>query len=160
MARCYTHRRFLPREPTRVPRDDISEAEQDRRKEIREPVTDYEVLIMLDPELAEARQQEVVDRIRTQVVEGGGVWETHSPWGRRRLAYEILHKSEGIYHLLTFSASPEVLNEVSRLLKIDDAVLRHMAVRRVKGSNTSAPVAVTVAASASPVEPDPVQEDE
>ena len=123
-------------------------------------MTDYEVLIMLDPELAEPRQQEVVDRIRTQVVEGGGVWETHTPWGRRRLAYEILHKSEGIYHLLTFSASAEVLNEVSRLLKIDDAVLRHMAVRRVKGSNTSAPVAVTVAASASPVEPDPVQEDE
>jgi small subunit ribosomal protein S6 len=121
-------------------------------------VTDYEVLIMLDPELAEDRQQEVVDRVRTQVVEGGGVWETHTPWGRRRLAYEILHKSEGIYHLLTFSAAPEVLNEVSRLLKIDDVVLRHMAVRRVKGSSISAPVAV--AASASAVEPDPVQEDE
>lgn len=121
-------------------------------------MTDYEVLIMFDPELAEDRQQEVVDRIRTQVVESGGVWETHTPWGRRRLAYEILHKSEGIYHLLIFSASPEVLSEVSRLLKIDDGVLRHMAVRRVKGSSASAPVAV--AASASAVEPDPVQEDE
>ena len=114
---------------------------------------------MFDPELAEDRQQEVVDRIRKLVVEGGGVWETHTPWGRRRLAYEILHKSEGIYHLLTFSASAEVLNEVSRLLKIDDAVLRHMAVRRVKGSRTSAPP-LAVAASASPIEPDPVQEDE
>ena len=122
-------------------------------------MTDYEVLIMFDPELAEDRQQEVVDRIRKLVVEGGGVWETHTPWGRRRLAYEILHKSEGIYHLLTFSASAEVLNEVSRLLKIDDAVLRHMAVRRVKGSRTSAPP-LAVAASASPIEPDPVQEDE
>ena len=121
-------------------------------------MTDYEVLIMFDPELAEDRQQEVVDRIRTLVVEGGGVWETHTPWGRRRLAYEILHKSEGIYHLLTFSASPEVLNEVSRLLKIDDAVLQHMAVRRVKGSSTSAPVAVS--AGARSAEPDPVQEDE
>jgi small subunit ribosomal protein S6 len=159
MARCYTHRRFLPREPSRSRAAAASEAELDRRKEIREPVTDYEVLIMFDPELAEDRQQEVVDRIRTQVVEGGGVWETHTPWGRRRLAYEILHKSEGIYHLLIFSASPEVLSEVSRLLKIDDAVLRHMAVRRVKGSSTSAPTA-TVAASASTVEPDLVQEDE
>ncbi|MHB8059699.1 MAG: 30S ribosomal protein S6 [Gaiellaceae bacterium] len=121
-------------------------------------MTDYEVLIMLDPELAEDRQQEVVDRIRTQVVEGGGVWGTHTPWGRRRLAYEILHKSEGIYHLLTFSASAEVLNEVSRLLKIDDVVLRHMAVRRVKGSSNSAPA--TVSASVSSVAPDPVQEDE
>ena len=121
-------------------------------------MTDYEVLIMLDPELAEDRQQEVVDRIRTQVVEGGGVWEKHSPWGRRRLAYEILHKNEGVYHLVIFSASPEVLNEVSRLLKIDDAVLRHLAVRRVKDSSTSAPAPATVSAEAP--ERDPVQEDE
>jgi small subunit ribosomal protein S6 len=125
-------------------------------------VTDYEVLIMLDPELAEDRQQEVVDRIRTQVAEGGGVWETHTPWGRRRLAYEILHKNEGIYHLVTFSASPEVLNEVSRLLKIDDAVLRHLAVRRVKGSSTSAPAPAPTSATVSAATPetDPVQEDE
>jgi small subunit ribosomal protein S6 len=102
-------------------------------------VTDYEVLIMLDPELAEDRQQEVVDRIRKQVVEGGGVWETHAPWGRRRLAYEIQHKNEGVYHLITFAASAEVLSEVSRLLKIDDGVLRHLAVRRVKGSSTVQP---------------------
>ena len=121
-------------------------------------MTDYEVLIMLDPELAEDRQQEVVDRIRTQIAEGGGVWETHTPWGRRRLAYEIAHRNEGIYHLVTFSASPEVLNEVSRLLKIDDSVLRHMAVRRVKGSSTAAPVPTAVTAVT--VEPDPVQEDE
>ena len=76
-------------------------------------MTDYEVLIMLDPELAEDRQQEVIDRIRSEVVGGGGVWETHAPWGRRRLAYEIQHKSEGIYHLITFSAPAEVLSEVS-----------------------------------------------
>ncbi len=128
-------------------------------------MTDYEVLIMLDPELAEDRQQEVVDRVRTQVVEGGGIWEAITPWGRRRLAYEILHKSEGIYYLVTFSASPEVLNEVSRLLKIDDSVLRHMAVRRVKGSSTAAPAHVSATTSpapeeSAPEESAPVQEDE
>jgi small subunit ribosomal protein S6 len=138
------------------------EAERDRRKEIRAHVTDYEVLIMLDPELAEDRQQEVIDRIRTLVVEGGGVWDNHAPWGKRRLAYEIAHKDEGIYHLITFAASAETLNEVSRLLKIDDAVLRHLAVRRVKGSSTAplasppAPVSVEVAE----LETDSVQEDE
>ena len=125
-------------------------------------MTEYEVLIMLDPELAEDRQQEVIDRIRTQVVEGGGVWETHAPWGRRRLAYEIQHKSEGIYHLITFSASAEVLNEVSRLLKIDDGVLRHLAVRRVKGSGTTqpAPVPASAPASVETAETESVQEDE
>jgi small subunit ribosomal protein S6 len=125
-------------------------------------VTDYEVLIMLDSELAEDRQQEVVDRIRKEVVEGGGVWETHAPWGRRRLAYEIKHKSEGIYHLVTFAASAEVLSEVSRLLKIDDAVLRHLAVRRVKGSSTVSPAPAPASAptSAETAEIDSVQEDE
>jgi small subunit ribosomal protein S6 len=128
-------------------------------------VTDYEVLIMLDPELAEDRQQEVVDRIRTQVVENGGVWETHTPWGKRRLAYEIAHQNDGIYHLVTFTASPEVLNEVSRLLRIDDAVLRHLAVRRVKGSSTAAPMPVSavhepVAGDLDDETTGPVQEDE
>ena len=125
-------------------------------------MTDYEVLIMLDPELAEDRQQEVVERIRTQVVEGGGVWETHAPCGRRRLAYEIQHKSEGVYHLITFAASAEVLSEVSRLLKIDDGVLRHLAVRRVKGTSTvpPAPVPASAPASAETAEIDSVQEDE
>jgi small subunit ribosomal protein S6 len=122
-------------------------------------VTDYEVLIMLDPELADDRQQEVIDRVRTQVVEGGGIWETHSPWGRRRLAYEIAHRSEGDYHLVTFAAPPEVLSEVSRLLKIDDTVLRHMAVRRVKGSSATA--AAPVPASVETAEKnESVQEDE
>jgi small subunit ribosomal protein S6 len=115
-------------------------------------VTDYEVLIMLDPELAEDRQQEVIDRVRTQVVEGGGVWDTHTPWGRRRLAYEIAHRNEGIYHLVTFAASPEVLSEVTRLLKIDDAVLRHLAVRRVKGSSTAPPAPAPVSAGRENVE--------
>jgi small subunit ribosomal protein S6 len=129
---------------------------------MREPVTDYEVLIMLDPELAEDRQQEVIDRIRKQIVEGGGVWEMHAPWGRRRLAYEIQHKSEGIYHLITFAASAEVLSEVSRLLKIDDGVLRHLAVRRVKGSGTTqpAPVPASAPTSVATAEIESVQEDE
>jgi len=129
---------------------------------MRAPVTDYEVLIMLDPELAEDRQQEVIDRVRKQIVEGGGVWETHTPWGRRRLAYEIQHKNEGTYHLVTFAASAEVLSEVSRLLKIDDGVLRHLAVRRVKGSSITQPASVPPSAPirAETVEIDSVQEDE
>ena len=102
---------------------------------------DYEVMIILDPELAEDHQQEVVERIRTQVADGGGVWDAHTPWGRRRLTYEIDHKSEGFYHLVTFSSSPAVLDEVSRVLRIDDVVIRHLAVRRVKGSSASAPAA-------------------
>ncbi len=96
-------------------------------------MTEYEILLMLDPELPDENQAEVVQRTRTQIEKGGGAFERHDVWGRRRLAYEIDHKTDGSYHLLTFSAPPETLDEVSRVLKIDDAVMRHLATRRPEG---------------------------
>jgi small subunit ribosomal protein S6 len=93
-------------------------------------VTDYEVLLMLDPELPEERQGEIVARVRDQVEGDGGTWEAQQPWGRRRLAYEIDHKADGVYHLLTFASEAATLDEVSRVLKITDGVMRHLAVRR------------------------------
>ena len=98
----------------------------------------YEILLMLDPELPEERQAEVVARTRELVERGGGTWGNQDVWGRRRLAYEIDHKGEGVYHLLTFEASPETLDEISRVLKITDGVMRHMAVRRVPASHSGA----------------------
>jgi small subunit ribosomal protein S6 len=102
-------------------------------------VTDYEILLMLDPELPEERQTEIITRVRQAIENDGGRWENEEPWGRRRLAYEIDHKPEGVYHLLTFAAEPTTLDEVSRVLKITDGVMRHMAVRRVKGASTRPP---------------------
>ena len=104
-------------------------------------MTEYEILLLLDPELAEEKQAEVVGRLRTLIEKGGGTFERHDVWGRRQLAYEIDKKEEGVYHLLTFTASPETLDELSRVLKIDDDVMRHMATRRPEGG-PSGPIAV------------------
>ena len=115
-------------------------------------MTDYEILLMLDPELPEDRQNEIVKRSQELIKKSGGKWDAHQPWGRRRLAYEIDHKPEGTYHLLTFEAEPETLDEISRVLKITDGVMRHMAVRRVKGASARPPEPgpeVPVAAAAS-----------
>jgi small subunit ribosomal protein S6 len=101
--------------------------------------TAYEILLLLDPEIAEERQDEIVVRMRELVERGGGTWRSHDAWGRRRLAYEIDHKGEGIYHLVVFDAEPATLEEVSRVLKISDGVIRHLAVRHIEGSRTSAP---------------------
>jgi small subunit ribosomal protein S6 len=103
-------------------------------------VIDYEILLMLDPDLAEERQEDIVKRTRTLVERGGGTWAGQDVWGRRKLAYEIDKKGEGVYHLLTFSAEAETLDEISRVLKIDDSVLRHLATRRYKPGSTQ-PVA-------------------
>ena len=102
-------------------------------------VQQYEILLMLDAELAETRQEEIVTRARELVERSGGSWVHHDAWGRRRLAYEINHKGEGIYHLLHFDAEAETLAELSRVLRITDGVMRHLATRRIEGARTAAP---------------------
>src|SRR5215210_9440550 len=94
---------------------------------------------MLDPELPDERQNEIVTRSREAIERDGGRFDAHEPWGRRRLAYEIGHKGEGSYHLLTFATEPATLAEISRVLKITDGVMRHLAVRRVQGASTRPP---------------------
>ena len=102
-------------------------------------VTTYEILLLLDPDGAEAHQDELIARVRGLVEKAGGTWRSHDAWGRRRLAYEIAKRPEGVYHLVVFESSAETLDEISRVLKIDDGVLRHMATKHVEGSRTSAP---------------------
>jgi small subunit ribosomal protein S6 len=130
-------------------------------------VTTYEILLMLDPEGAEAHQDDLIARVRDLVEKGGGTWRSHDAWGRRRLAYEIAKKPEGVYHLVVFESGAETLDEISRVLKIDDGVLRHMATRHVEGSRTSAPrdelpapAAAHVAAPVPAPAPAPVAEPE
>jgi small subunit ribosomal protein S6 len=103
-------------------------------------VNDYEILLMLDPDLADERQEEIVKRIRDLVEGGGGTWGGQDVWGRRKLAYEIDKKTDGVYHLLSFDAQPETLDEISRVLKIDDSVMRHLPTRRYRPGSTQ-PVA-------------------
>ena len=119
-------------------------------------MNEYEILLLLDPELDDMRQGEVVSRARELVESRGGTWDLHDAWGRRKLAYEIDHMGEGIYHLLHFTCDAGTLDEVSRVLRIDDNVMRHMATRRIQGSPAQ-PVAVGAptredAATASDVE--------
>ena len=90
----------------------------------------YEIMLLLDPELAEERQNEILARTRELIEKRGGSWVTHEPWGRRKLAYEIDHKGEASYHVFHFDSDAETLAEVTRVLKITDGALRHMAVRR------------------------------
>jgi small subunit ribosomal protein S6 len=129
-------------------------------------VTAYEILLMLDPELADERQDDLIARVRQLVETSGGTWRSHDAWGRRRLAYEIAKKQEGVYHLLVFESSGETLNEITRVLKIDDSVLRHLATRHLEGSSTRAPRDETPLPAPAPreeapplaAEPEPVAE--
>ena len=116
-------------------------------------MTDYEILLMLDPEAPEERQGEILTRTRELIERDGGRFDGHDVWGRRRLAYEIDHKGEGVYHLLTFSCDAATLDEVGRVLRITDGVMRHMATRRV-----AAPAAPAPAEDSAPAEEYPAAE--
>jgi small subunit ribosomal protein S6 len=107
-------------------------------------LNDYEILLMLDPDVPEERHEEILTRTRELLEKDGGTWEGHDAWGRRRLAYEIDHKAEGVYHLVTFSCEPAALDEVSRVLKITDGVMRHMATRRPRPHRRTAAPAPAV----------------
>ena len=109
-------------------------------------MNDYEILLLLDPDLAEDAQAEVIARVRELVAKSGGTFDRHDAWGKRKLAYEIDKKGDGIYHLLHFTVAPETLDEISRVLKIDDNVMRHMATRRPEGG-PSEPLSVGAPAS-------------
>src|SRR5439155_20218617 len=86
-----------------------AEADSDRGKEQRGNVNEYEILLMLDPEAPEERHDEIIARTRELIEKGGGMWLSHDSWGRRRLAYEIDHKTDGVYHLVQFDAEPATL---------------------------------------------------
>jgi small subunit ribosomal protein S6 len=102
-------------------------------------LNEYEILLMLDADLPDGRGEEILTRMRELIERDGGSWDGHEPWGRRKLAYEIGHKTDGAYHLVLFTAAPATLAEISRVLKITDGVMRHLAVTRVKGGQTKAP---------------------
>jgi small subunit ribosomal protein S6 len=102
-------------------------------------VNDYEIMLLLDPDITEERGSEIIQRLRDVVAGANGTWDGHEPWGRRRLAYEIAHKGEAVYHLLLFSCPPDTLAEITRVLKITDGVTRHGAFRRVKDGHMKAP---------------------
>lgn len=108
----------------------------------------YEIMLLLDPELADERQNEILTRARELVEKGGGVWQGHEAWGRRKLAYEIDKKGEASYHLLHFDAEPRTLDELTRVLKITEGAMRHMAVRRPEAARAAAPAEAEASAGA------------
>jgi small subunit ribosomal protein S6 len=85
----------------------------------------YDVMLILEPTLEESAVQAVINRSTELLQAGGGSVNRVDKWGRRRLAYEIGHRSEGSYVLLEVSAEPAALDELDRTLRLADDVIRH-----------------------------------
>ncbi len=90
----------------------------------------YELLFFVSPTLDEETLIATMKRIENAITHGNGVVDKVDDWGKRKLAFEVNDLTEGNYTLLNFHASPENIAELDRVLRITDAVERHMIVRR------------------------------
>jgi len=90
----------------------------------------YEVMYILRPEVEQEAVQALVEKFNGIIGNGGEVTK-QDVMGKRRLAYEINKIRDGIYVLVHFNASNEVIAELDRVMKITDEVIRYLIVKDV-----------------------------
>ena len=90
----------------------------------------YELLFFVAPTIDEETRLAVMKRIENTIAADNGVVDNVDEWGKRKLAYEINGLTEGSYTLIDFHATPESIADLDRILRINDAVVRHMIVKR------------------------------
>ena len=93
----------------------------------------YELMVILDPEIDERTVAPSLDKFLNVVRNDGGTINKVDIWGRRRLAYEINKKTEGIYAVVDFTAEPATTTELDRQLKLSEAVMRTKVLRAEEG---------------------------
>ena len=89
----------------------------------------YELMVILDPEIDERTVAPSLDKFLGVIRNDGGSIEKVDIWGRRRLAYEINKRAEGIYAVVDFHATPAVAQELDRQLGLNESVLRTKILR-------------------------------
>lgn len=89
----------------------------------------YELMVILDPEIDERTVAPSLDKFLNVIRNDGGTVDSVDIWGRRRLAYEINKKSEGIYAVVNLTATSDTTKELDRQLGLSEAVLRTKVLR-------------------------------
>jgi small subunit ribosomal protein S6 len=89
----------------------------------------YEVMVILDPELEERTVEPSLDTYLNIVRKEGGTVEKLDIWGRRKLAYDVKKKAEGIYAIIDLTAEPAVVKELDRQLTLNESILRTKVIR-------------------------------
>jgi small subunit ribosomal protein S6 len=107
-----------------------------------------ELMVILDPEVDERTIAPSLEKFLNVITNDGGTIENVDIWGRRRLAYEINKKAEGIYAVVNFTAAPASTTELDRQLKLSEAVMRTKVLRAEEAIAMVAAEAVRVEAKA------------
>ncbi|WP_026530248.1 30S ribosomal protein S6 [Haematomicrobium sanguinis] len=89
----------------------------------------YELMVIIDPEVEEKTVEPTLEKFLNVVRNNGGTVDNVDIWGRRHLAYEIQKKSEGIYAVVNFTATPETAAELDRQLSLNETIMRTKIIR-------------------------------
>ena len=89
----------------------------------------YELMVILDPSIDERTVAPSLDKFLNVIRNDGGTVDKVDIWGKRRLAYEIDKKSEGIYAVVDFTAESKTTDELDRQLNLSEAVMRTKVLR-------------------------------
>jgi small subunit ribosomal protein S6 len=83
-------------------------------------------MLLFRPDLEDDKLQAAVEKVTRAIVNAGGTLTKVSPWGKRRLAYDIQHFREASYFLLHFDIAPDAIRELERGMLISEEILRHL----------------------------------
>jgi small subunit ribosomal protein S6 len=114
----------------------------------------YELMVILDPEIDERTVAPSLDKFLGVIRNAGGTIDSVDVWGRRRLAYEIKKKTEGIYAVVNLTSTSEAAKELDRQLGLSEAVLRTKVLRAEEAvARVAAAAAAAEASAAAPAAP-------
>jgi SSU ribosomal protein S6P len=89
----------------------------------------YEIMYIIRPDIDDEAKKSLVEKFDKVLTDNGAEIIESKEWGKRRLAYEIKHFRDGIYHIINVKAEPKAVQEFDRLMKINDNIIRHMIIR-------------------------------
>ena len=91
---------------------------------------DYEAMYILKSELDEEAISAAITRFEDVVKNGNGEIVKTDRWGKRRLAFEVDGKNDGFYVLMSFKSEKEATQELERLLRLNDDIIRHLVIKK------------------------------
>ncbi len=89
----------------------------------------YELMVIINPEIDERQVPTTLDKFLAVITNDGGSIDNVDVWGRRRLAYEIQKKTEGIYAVVNFTSTSDAAQELDRQLKLNEQIMRTKVLR-------------------------------
>lgn len=91
---------------------------------------DYELVIIVTPDIDETATADVVEKVKNWITEAGGSIESFEEWGRQKLAYLVRNNKEGQYYLFNLKLEPTAVVSLERNFRLQESILRFLIINR------------------------------